>query len=152
MGTCRFMHASYYAQYPVPELLAKYGAGEKRKRDVHSIKYHEWLSAATGMEFSYESILTAGCRIINLERALNIRFGIRRKDDTLPTRFLEEPLPSGPAKGETFPREQLDRMLDEYYDLRGWDKRTGLLRKDFLLDLGMNDIAEDLAHRDLLAS
>ena len=41
-----------------------------------------------------------------------------RKDDSLPQRFLEEPAPNGPAKGQIV---QLDKMLNEYYELRGWD-------------------------------
>jgi aldehyde:ferredoxin oxidoreductase len=150
IGTCRFMHASYYAQFPVPELRAVY-AKKKSKREVHSIKYHEWLSAATGMEIDYKDMLRIGDRIINLERAINTRLGIRRVDDTLPVRFLEEPLPSGPAKGETFPKKQLDSMIDSYYELRGWDKRTGLHKKKKLKKLGMEDVLEDLKKRDLVS-
>lgn len=149
MGTCRFMHASFYAQYPIPELLAKHSG---RKDKPNSIKYHEWLSAATGMEFTYEELLRAGERIINLERALNTRFGIRRKDDTLPDRFFTQPLPTGPYKGAVFPKKTFDSMIDHYYNLRGWDKKTGLLIKEKLLELGMKDIAGDLEKRGLLVS
>jgi aldehyde:ferredoxin oxidoreductase len=151
MGSCRFMHASYYAQYPVPELRAKYSK-KKSKKEVHSIKYHEWLSAATGMDISHEDLLRIGDRIINLERAINSRFGIRRKDDTLPQRFIKQPLPSGPAKGETFTKKQLESMIDNYYDLRGWDKTTGLHLKEKLIDLGMKDVLKDLEKRKLVVS
>lgn len=149
LGTCRFMHASYYAQYPIPELLAKYS---KTERKVNSIKYHDWLSAATGMNMTYEQLLETGNRIINLERALNVRFGVRRKDDTLPERFLKERIPSGPAKGERFDRRKLDSMIDEYYLLRGWDRRTGLPIKEKLVDLKMKDVADDLKKRGLVVS
>jgi len=149
MGTCRFMHASFYAQYPIPELLAKHSG---RKDKTNSIKYHEWLSAATGMEITYEDLLRAGERIIGLERALNTRFGIRRKDDTLPERFFTQPLPTGPYKGVVFPRETFNSMIDQYYDLRGWDKETGLLVKERLLELGMEDVASDLEKRGLVIS
>jgi aldehyde:ferredoxin oxidoreductase len=147
MGTCRFMHASYYAQYPIPELRAKYS---RKKREVHSIKYHEWLSAATGMDIDYDELLRIGDRIVNLERAINTRFGIRRKDDTLPKKFMKNPLPSGPAKGEVFSKKQLDKMIDEYYTLRGWDKKTGLLLTKKLQDLEMDDVLKDLKKRQLL--
>ncbi|UCF08550.1 MAG: hypothetical protein JSW28_02350, partial [Thermoplasmata archaeon] len=150
MGSCRFMHASYYAQYPIPELRAKYSKGKKKK--VNSIKYHEWLSAATGMDIGYEELLRIGERIVNLERAFNTRLGIRRTDDTLPKRFLHNPLPSGPAKGEVFSKKQLDKMIDEYYELRGWDKRTGLHQKKKLQELEMDDVLNDLKKRNLLAS
>ena len=149
MGTCRFMHASFYAEYPIPELMAKFS---KSKKEPHSIKYHEWLSAATGIPFTYESMLQAGERIIALERALNNRFGIRRKDDYLPERFYNEPLGSGKFKGKVFPRKTFESMLDEYYELRGWDLKTGLLTEEKLLELGMKDVAEDLKRRGLLAT
>jgi aldehyde:ferredoxin oxidoreductase len=48
----------------------------------------------------------------------NIRRGFGRKDDTLPDRFLKEPLQEGAPKGMVWQRDQL---LDEYYALRGWD-------------------------------
>jgi aldehyde:ferredoxin oxidoreductase len=154
MGTCRFMHASYYVQYPIPELLAKYSRKHKSESgegvEVNSIKYHDWLSAATGMKISYEDLFKLGARIINLERALNTRFGIRRRHDTLPRRFMTQQLPSGPAKGETYSEEQLNKMLDEYYELRGWDKRTGLLQKKKLVELNMDDVANDLEARKLV--
>ncbi|TET89282.1 MAG: hypothetical protein E3J35_10345 [Methanomassiliicoccales archaeon] len=147
MGTCRFMHASYYAGYPIPEMLAK----SKGRKDAHSIKYHDWISAATGMDLDYYGMLEIGDRIINLERALNVRFGIRRKDDTLPRRFIEEPLPSGPAKGQTFPEERLNKMIDRYYKIRGWDLKTGLPHKRKLINAGLEDVAKDLGERKLLA-
>jgi aldehyde:ferredoxin oxidoreductase len=151
IGTCRFMHASYYTQYPIPELLNKYRKRPKPKKDIHSVKYHEWLSAATGMKIGYDKLLEIGRRIVVLERAINTRYGIRRKDDRLPRRFMEEPLPSGPAKGEKFDKKQFEKMLDIYYSKRGWDKKTGLIKKQMLDKLGMEDIKKDLAKRKLLA-
>lgn len=150
-GSCRFMHASYYTQYPIPELLNKYRKRPKPKKDVHSVKHHEWLSAATGMKISYDNMLEIGRRIVILERALNSRWGIRRKDDRLPRRFIEEPLPTGPAKGERFHKKEFDKMLNRYYDKRGWDKKTGLIKKSMLDKLGMADVKKDLAKRKLLA-
>ncbi|UCE36641.1 MAG: aldehyde ferredoxin oxidoreductase family protein [Thermoplasmata archaeon] len=151
MGSCRFMHASYYAQYPVPELRAKHRK-KKSKKEVHSIKYHDWLSAATGMKISYDNLLRIGDRIVNLERAINTRMGIRRKDDILPKRFMEQALPSGPAKGEKFAKKELNKMIDKYYDLRGWDNKTGLHLKQKLKDLDMKDVLSDLEKRKLVVS
>jgi aldehyde:ferredoxin oxidoreductase len=146
MGTCRFMHASYYAQYPIPELLHKYG---RKKEKPHSIKYHEWLTAAIGIKYSYESLLEAGERIILLERAINLRRGVRRKDDTLPERFFREPVPKGPAKGEIFDRKKFNEMLDEYYQIRGLNKTDGRISKQKLLHLGLKDVAEILTKEKL---
>ena len=51
-----------------------------------------------------------------------VKDGITRNDDTLPNRYFDEPIPSGPAKGAVISREKFARMLDEYYRLHGWDK------------------------------
>ena len=77
------------------------------------------LSAATGVPYTLEELVHIGERIWNLERLWNERAGFTGKDDTLPKRILEEPIPSGPAKGEV---NRLGEMLPEYYELRGWDK------------------------------
>ncbi|HCR38634.1 MAG TPA: aldehyde ferredoxin oxidoreductase [Synergistaceae bacterium] len=82
------------------------------------------LRHVTGWDISEEEYLTAGERIWNHIRMFNIReAGISRKDDTLPPRMFEDPLPM-PPRGEekvSLKREDFDRMLDEYYELRGWD-------------------------------
>jgi aldehyde:ferredoxin oxidoreductase len=48
----------------------------------------------------------------------NLREGFGKKDDTLPTRILEEPIAAGPSKGNTVP---LDKLLPMYYETRKWD-------------------------------
>ena len=64
----------------------------------------------------------------------NAREGIARKDDTLPARFLQEPLPAGnPSAGAVV---ELDAMLDEYYSARGWDSQ-GLPTPEKLRELGL---------------
>jgi aldehyde:ferredoxin oxidoreductase len=151
VGTCRFMHASYYTQYPIPELLNKYRKRPKPEAEIHSVKHHEWISAATGMKIDYDKMLEIGRRVVILERALNSWYGIRRKDDRLPKRFLEEPLPSGPAKGEKFDKKEFNKMLDVYYAKRGFDKKSGLIKKKTLDKLSMDDVRADLAKRKLLA-
>jgi aldehyde:ferredoxin oxidoreductase len=75
------------------------------------------LNATTGWEWTVDDFMKAGERIYNLERMFINREGFGRKDDTLPMRLLKEPLPEGPSKGWV---SHLDKMLDEYYDLRGW--------------------------------
>jgi aldehyde:ferredoxin oxidoreductase len=104
----------------------------------------ELLNAATGCELSGEDVRRIGERIVNLERAFIAREGITRADDTLPRRFLEEPLrpPTSPSAGAVV---ELDIMLDEYYRARGWDVETGLPTRAKLEELGLNDAAEELA-------
>jgi len=95
--------------------------------------YGPILRAVTGLPYSDDELMKAGERIWNIERLFNLKAGLTGKDDTLPLRFLEEPIPSGPSKGEVC---QLDRMLPEYYQLRGWDKE-GVPTKEKLEELGL---------------
>ena len=53
--------------------------------------------------------------------------------------------------GTVFDRHAFERMKDEYYELRGWDARTGLQKRRTLEGLGLGDVAEDLEKRNLLA-
>ncbi|HMK51684.1 MAG TPA: aldehyde ferredoxin oxidoreductase C-terminal domain-containing protein, partial [Thermodesulfobacteriota bacterium] len=66
--------------------------------------------------------------------------GFSRKDDTLPPRILNEPLPDGPAKGMVC---HLDEMLTQYYELRGWNQ-NGIPTEAKLRELGLEKVAEDL--------
>jgi len=98
----------------------------------------ELLRAATGWDLTGQEVQRIGERIVNLERLFIAREGITRQDDTLPRRFLEEPLPegSGPSTGSVL---ELEPMLDEYYCARGWDVETGLPTKEKLEELGLGN-------------
>ena len=76
-------------------------------------------------------MLKIGERIWNLERLFNIAAGYGRDGDSLPPRALEEPAPNGPAQGQVV---ELDSMLAEYYELRGWDE-NGVPREDTVAEL-----------------
>ncbi|MFX1504357.1 MAG: aldehyde ferredoxin oxidoreductase C-terminal domain-containing protein, partial [Promethearchaeota archaeon] len=69
--------------------------------------------------------------------------------DTLPKKFLE-PIQKGPKKGQCFPKKQLDKMIDEYYTSRGWDLKTGLIKKSELIKLDMKDVLDDLEKKNLV--
>ncbi|MQL50760.1 aldehyde ferredoxin oxidoreductase [Desulfofundulus thermobenzoicus] len=102
-------------------------------------RYVELASLATGMEFGLEELTLAAERIYTLERMFNVREGVRRKDDTLPERFLKEGIPGGPSAGMYVSREELDTMLDEYYQIRGWDPETGVPTESTLKKLGLSN-------------
>lgn len=102
------------------------------------------LKAITGLSFTIDEVRDIGERIINLERAYLVREGIRRKDDTLPKRFLKEPMPNGRSKGHII---ELQQMLDEYYEVRGWDIKTGIPKESVLKRLGLDDVVQDLKRR-----
>jgi aldehyde:ferredoxin oxidoreductase len=97
----------------------------------------EILNAVTGSGISESDVLSIGERIVNVERAFNVREGIRRSDDTLPRRFLEEPLPFGPAEGHV---NMLEPMLDDYYRLRCWEKKSGIPTSKKLEELGLEEL------------
>jgi aldehyde:ferredoxin oxidoreductase len=76
------------------------------------------LAAACSSEFTLEELGKIGERVWNMEREFNNRAGFTSKDDSLPKRLLTEPAKTGPAKGLV---SGLDKMLPEYYKVRGWD-------------------------------
>jgi aldehyde:ferredoxin oxidoreductase len=84
------------------------------------------LAAACTDEFTMDELALIGERIWNMERDFNNRAGFTNKDDSLPKRLLTEPAKTGPAKGLV---SGLDKMLPEYYALRGWDDKGRLTKE-----------------------
>jgi len=84
--------------------------------------YAKLLHAVTGVEVTGDQVMKMGEKIINIERLFNLREGITREDDSVVSRLLDEPSPSGPFKGKHLTRAEFNKMLDEYYELRGWSK------------------------------
>lgn len=101
------------------------------------------FASVTGWDVSPMDLMRIGERILNLCRAFNVREGITRKDDTLPERLME-PLPEGLYKGEAIPRDTLNEMLDNYYEFRGWDKETGIPKREILEKLGLDYVVDEL--------
>lgn len=101
--------------------------------------FSEMINGVTGFGMTTEDIERVGERIINLERAFNVREGVRRKDDLLPYRVMHEPIPFGPSKGRYCPPDELNQMLDEYYALRQWSP-DGVPTKKHLASLGLQDL------------
>ncbi len=98
-------------------------------------------NAVTGIEMSAEELQKAGERINNLGRLINIREGLTRKDDTLPWKVMHVPIPDdGPSKGSFVSQEELDLLLDDYYEVRGWNKE-GIPTIEKVKELGMEDLA-----------
>ena len=95
-------------------------------------EYADLLSGITGWQIDENELMKIGERIYNLERHYNNLAGFSGKDDTLPRRFLEEPIPSGPSKGEVC---NLSTMLSEYYTQRGW--KDGVVPGEKLTELGI---------------
>jgi aldehyde:ferredoxin oxidoreductase len=125
------------------------------------------LSAVTGIEIDDKGLDHVGERIFNLNRAILLREGRKgRDDDSLPEfHFIEQEGSVGSdvftihnpellrpgkgdevisRKGKALDREKFELLKDEYYQLRGWDIQTGLLKKDILQKLDLKDIIEPL--------
>jgi aldehyde:ferredoxin oxidoreductase len=89
------------------------------------------MNYTTGADYTPEEILKGAERVYNIERLFLLAAG--STEDTLPYRMLHEPLPDGPAKGKVV---ELDKMLPEFYKVRGWDER-GVPTKEKLAELGL---------------
>jgi len=95
-------------------------------------------SLVTGIPLTPEEMRKSGERMNNLARLINIREGLTREDDTLPYKTLNDPIPEGVAKGSYVSREDLDLMLDAYYEARGWSE-SGIPSKEKLDELGLGE-------------
>ena len=94
----------------------------------------------TGIEMTPEELKRSGERINTVGRLINIREGLGRKDDTLPWKVMHEPIPDeGPVKGAFVSQEELDLLLDDYYESRGWTLE-GVPTTAKLKELGMDDL------------
>ncbi len=94
------------------------------------------VNAAAGTDFTAEDIEKIGERLNNLARLYNIGAGFTRKDDNFPKRLLTEAIKEGNSKGQIITQADLDEMLDEYYEARGWDKE-GVPTPQKLQELGL---------------
>ena len=104
-------------------------------------QYARLVRAVTNEAFTARDLINIGERIYNLERAFNAREGFTRRDDSLPKRLLETPLPEGHSKSVTV---ALDPMLNEYYKLRGWTN-DGLPTISTLSELRLYDASKQIA-------
>jgi aldehyde:ferredoxin oxidoreductase len=77
-------------------------------------------------------------------KAYYVRDGQGRKDDSVSERFYREQVPDGPQAGAILDRKVIESVLDEYYEVRGWDKKSGRPTRQKLTELGLADIADDL--------
>ena len=111
----------------------------------------EFLNAVVGWKISFNELISAGERIFNLCRAFNVREGMTRNDDTIPLRF-EKPLDIGPTKGLTLKLDDLNRMLDYYYELRGWNIKTGVPMREKLKEICLEFVIDELEKLGILPS
>ncbi len=85
-------------------------------------QYAEFYSAVTGVETTLNELLQRSKDLYDLTRAINMKFGISRKDDYPPERVFNLPMTEGPHAGKILKREDYEAILDIYYQKRGWTK------------------------------
>jgi aldehyde:ferredoxin oxidoreductase len=136
------------------------GLGCLRGRVDSFMKGEDWpeiYSAVTGFETSLDELRESSKRIYNLYRALNVRLGFSRKDDAFPERWFEplETTDRGTMVlcdyfGEPLSKEDCQKLLNDYYDERGWDIKTGIPTQKTLVKTGLEDVAKDLKNRGFI--
>jgi aldehyde:ferredoxin oxidoreductase len=105
---------------------------------------HRLFNLVTGKDWDLAQLLKVSERVRNLERMFDVRQGLTRKDDDLPKKFFEVPLSKGKFAGEVLDRAKFEQMKDEYYEIRGWDKETGIPTREKLVELGLEAAADEV--------
>jgi aldehyde:ferredoxin oxidoreductase len=72
-----------------------------------------------------------------MARIFNLREGFTAKDDTLPDRFFQ-PMEGGTLKGKKIDREQFSKALETYYEMMGWEVKTGVPKRGKLTELDLD--------------
>jgi aldehyde:ferredoxin oxidoreductase len=101
------------------------------------------INATTGWHFEYDDVDLIGVRAHTIKKAFNIREGWKASDDDLPWRWKHEPMTIGPSAGHVVTDEELAYLKKIYYEAKGWTEE-GLIPKQLLIDLGMEDVAEEI--------
>jgi aldehyde:ferredoxin oxidoreductase len=97
-------------------------------------------SYVTGADVSPQEMAATAERINTIAKLINIREGLSRKDDTLPWKVMNEPIPEdSPVKGAVVTQEELDLLLNDYYEARGWTPE-GVPTTAKLKELSMGDL------------
>jgi aldehyde:ferredoxin oxidoreductase len=100
------------------------------------------INAACGLDWKVEDLKRTGERGWNLKRAINNRLGLTRKNEKLPKAF-RQPYADHPAGADGYVPD-FDKMLEAYYEVRGWDPKNGVPKKEKLRTLGLEWLVEDL--------
>jgi len=102
----------------------------------------EALNAATGWDVTLDEAMDTGRRIVSLLRAFNVRHGITPEVEKPSVRYGSVPV-DGPVKGKGIGPEW-EGMLDNYYQLMGWDRKTGKPLPETLKKYGLEQQLTDL--------
>jgi benzoyl-CoA reductase subunit BamB len=108
------------------------------KPPYHIHNLPKFISSGAGIDMDEAKLTQAARRYRTLVRAVNIRRGMRRKDDKPPENHWKKRFP-----------ELEKKLLDEYYKLKGWNNE-GIPTKESLHELGLDYVSEDFIQRGIL--
>ncbi|MFW5980988.1 MAG: aldehyde ferredoxin oxidoreductase N-terminal domain-containing protein [bacterium] len=131
----------HYAKVNIPD----YGVIEGKSFEAHL------FSMVTGIDINEEELRRKAEAIYNLERALQVRnYERKRTDDEAIIPYYEksENVPDSSGEHHRLDREKFKKLLEEYYELRGWDKKTGYPTGDKLRSLDLEDVAEVIEKKE----
>ena len=100
------------------------------------------LSAGTGIETSEQELDKAGERIFNLLRAIDIRNYDR--DRKVDEQTIDGFMYPGKDDSVMMDRDKFLKLLDKYYELRNWDKKSGRPNRAKMEELGLKEAADEL--------
>jgi aldehyde:ferredoxin oxidoreductase len=108
--------------------------------------YAELVRTGLGLEVTEKDLMDHYAVIgRNLEKAFNtLHTDLSREDDLPPKRFRQEEVKTGIYKGFKADEEKYNEMLDEFYELWGWDKKTGMQTREGLEKIGLKNVADKL--------
>jgi aldehyde:ferredoxin oxidoreductase len=109
--------------------------------------YPKFFEAATGIPTTLDELWEIGDRIYALIRAFWVREfegDWNREMDYPPARWFKEPLKEGPIAGKHLYQDKYDKLLQSYYDKRGWDDR-GIPTNNTLKELDLENEAVELS-------
>jgi aldehyde:ferredoxin oxidoreductase len=105
----------------------------------------ELYSSATGIEVNEKDLFDIAMRQLNIEKAFNLRHtDYGRKDDMPTPRDLNEPIPTGNLSGWQIDENEWNKMLDEYYDIHGWNRETSYPTRKTFEKLGLDYVADEM--------
>ncbi|MBM4286780.1 MAG: aldehyde:ferredoxin oxidoreductase [Deltaproteobacteria bacterium] len=122
--------------------LCRFAQNFNSTNHMNLTDFSRLISYATGLDLSEAELRRIGERIITLERLFLMREGLDRRNDTLPDRYFDEPLPLGPYQGEHLDRKAFETMLTEYYHLHNWDVATGNPSAACLEELNLTNLTD----------
>jgi aldehyde:ferredoxin oxidoreductase len=135
-------YAAVYDTLPLCKFIRRCFTG-KADREGAWPAIAKLINATTGWDFDYDDVDLIGERAHTIKKAFNIREGWTREDDHLPYRWQHEPMTKGVSAGHIVTDEELEYLKDIYYEAKGWTE-DGLIPKEKLVELGMEDVAEEI--------